>query len=1066
MKRLISLALSLALAVGTGCFRPELSALAVTAEKVSYTRADEIASAESGAQEQKEKTVNLTVEQGVDFSAALSEIKNTGVKVVSVNSSLFSVTVKGKAKELVKAENLSFVKSFYVPGTVQKPRPVTEKSDVPQSPEIDEISDDGAGTVIAVIDSGFNLDHETMTLDEGMAVSITEADAKSAIERLGYGAYYNQKIPFYFNYADANYQMKEIDNDSHGMKVASLAAGNSDTLRSYAKNAQLLLMRVFSDESDGATDFVISKAVADAVDLGADVINLSLGGYGGISDNQNSYAAAVDYAERNGVLVVAAAGNEGNVNSKIDTGNDSGVMSTPGDLKKVLSVGAVSSNGKTASFSSFGPDSDLSFGNKLVADGVSVMGADNEGYSEGSGTSFSSPITASAAALAMKKAKSLTKDGAQAVSLAAVLLENGADPIDDFNFKQAAGKINVQQTLENNVAAFSQSGTGLIELGQISKKDTVNVAVTLKNYSNSDVTLSVFAKNEYAETSSDRMQYENTGLDIKQKSVVVPAGGRVEFSAELKIGENVPEDVYISGFLCFEGDGNAISCPYLGYYGQWDKDPVISTRDDETGLSLYSFDGSGYVENSVISANGDGVNDFLFPFFFQLRSAEYVKVDIYSENMEFISNAAYCALAARDQYSELYDVKDSDPVTEKAALYSNGLGFTSMGFDGQTGELFDLANGKYFAVIEAKLCFEGARTERYSLPFIVTDDNSDNEDNYDNGGGSDNDGVSDVPDDFYDNDDSGDSSDNAFEGVDFSEDDIALYDVYGAWKTFGAENGQEDDEEAGKENGEENGRDDGEKDDGEAFEQVEKRLYGKVNADADSLFYRFADGSYLSEVYRADLDSQKRFIIDFTLSKGRYKRIILTAEKDGEETVQRSVMAIYDPDLPKVETDLKYSALPSWLNERLDGQLDGLCRLSDYTEKFRISVNDGDYYPINLAVNGTFVQVGLGTNAFDRYFYCTKGQKGDIISVTCVDAAYNVAQKNYIAVDGEPRLGDADLDGSVTVSDALKALQQAVGLINLGRLSFALSDVDRDVGEITVSDALVILQASVGLREL
>lgn len=1039
MKRLISLVLSLALAVGTGCLRSDFSAAVAETGRAAYADASEKTAYDSDERGRNEKTVNLTVDQGADFSAALSEIKSTGVKVVSVNSALFSVTVKGKAKELVKAENLGFVKSFYVPGTVQKPRPVTEKSSVTQSPETDEISDDGAGTVIAVIDTGFNLDHETMTIDNGTTVAITESDAKNAIERLGYGAYYNQKIPFYFNYADANYQMKEIDNDSHGMKVASLAAGNSDTLRSYAKNAQLLLMRVFSDESEQTSDFLISKAVADAVDLGADVINLSLGGYGGISDNQSSYAAAVDYAEKNGVLVVAAAGNEGNVNSKIDTGNDSGVMSTPGDLKNALSVGAISNNGKMASFSSFGPNSDLSFGNKLVAEGVSVMGADNEGYSEGSGTSFASPITASAAALAMKKAKALTGNAGQAVSLAAVLLENGADPIDDFNFKQAAGKLNVRQTLKNNVAAFSQSGTGLIELGQISKTDAVNVAVTLKNYSNSDVTLSVFSKNEYAETSTDRTQHRNTGLDIKQNEITVPAGGSVEFSAGLVVGEDVPEEVYITGHLCFEGNGNIISCPYLGYYGQWDKDPVISTRDDETGLSLYSFDGDGYVENSVISANGDGVNDFLFPFFFQLRSAEYVKVDIYSENMEFISNAAYCALAVRDQYSELYDVKDSDPVTEKAALYLSGLGFNSKGFDAQTGEFFDLANGKYFAVIEAKLCFEGARTERYSLPFFVTDDNSDSGGNSDNNGNSDN--GADAPDDSYNNDDSGGPSDNVFEGVDFSDDDIALYDVYGAWKAFGTEQEQ-------------------------PSAEIYQTVLGKLNVDADYILYRFEDGETQSEIYMAALDEQKRFAVEAGLSQGKYKRMIFTAEKHGRTVAQRSVMLTYDPDPPITETDLKKSSLPDWLDERLDGRFDGLCLLSDYTGKFRISAADGNYYPINLSVNGIFVQVGLGTNAFDRYFYCTKGQKGDIISLTCVDAAYNVAQKNYIAVDGEPRLGDADLDGSVTVSDALKALQQAVGLINLGQLSFALSDVDQNIGEITVSDALVILQASVGLREL
>ena len=241
---------------------------------------------------------------------------------------------------------------------------------------------------------------------------------------------------------------------------------------------------------------------------------------------------------------------------------------------------------------------------------------------------------------------------------------------------------------------------------------------------------------------------------------------------------------------------------------------------------------------------------------------------------------------------------------------------------------------------------------------------------------------------------------------------------------------------------------------------------GKLNVDADCILYRFEDGETQSEMYMAALDEQKRFAVEAGLSQGKYKRMIFTAEKHGRTVAQRSVMLTYDPDPPITETDLKKSSLPDWLDERLDGRFDGLCLLSDYTGKFRISAADGNYYPINLSVNGIFVQVGLGTNAFDRYFYCTKGQKGDIISLTCVDAAYNVAQKNYIAVDGEPRLGDADLDGSVTVSDALKALQQAVGLINLGQLSFALSDVDQDIGKISVSDALVILQASVGLREL
>lgn len=135
MKRLISLVLSLALAVGTGCLRSDFSAAVAETERAAYADASEKTAYDSDERGQNEKTVNLTVDQGSDFSAALSEIKNTGVKVVSVNSALFSVTVKGKAKELVKAENLGFVKSFYVPGTVQKPRPVTEKQPSLKAPK-------------------------------------------------------------------------------------------------------------------------------------------------------------------------------------------------------------------------------------------------------------------------------------------------------------------------------------------------------------------------------------------------------------------------------------------------------------------------------------------------------------------------------------------------------------------------------------------------------------------------------------------------------------------------------------------------------------------------------------------------------------------------------------------------------------------------------------------------------------------------------------------------------------------------------------------------------------------
>ncbi len=130
--------------------------------------------------------------------------------------------------------------------------------------------------VIAVIDSGFNPIHETMRLDSGVDVALSEKDMTEK-SKIWATEPISTKNPFYYNYAEGNYNIKESDNRSHGMHTRPLAAGNSNTVRSYAKNAQLLLMRVFPEGSDEASDLIVAKAVRDAADLGADVINLSLG---------------------------------------------------------------------------------------------------------------------------------------------------------------------------------------------------------------------------------------------------------------------------------------------------------------------------------------------------------------------------------------------------------------------------------------------------------------------------------------------------------------------------------------------------------------------------------------------------------------------------------------------------------------------------------------------------------------------------------------------------------------------------------------------------------------------
>lgn len=200
------------------------------------------------------------------------------------------------------------------------------------------------------------------------------------------------------------------DANGHGTFVASLAAGsvtNSEGIAGAGGDAQLLVVQ--AGGADGSfTDVQEAAAIVYAVDRGAKILNLSLGG----PDSSPTERRAIDYAVGKGALLVAAIGNSH------DDGNP--VQYPAALLQPVgsngvggsgLSVGASTPAGTRASFSSTG--SHLS----LLAPGVAVLGAVASTsppdryprvtlpgsaaglYGYGSGTSFATPQVAGAAAL-------------------------------------------------------------------------------------------------------------------------------------------------------------------------------------------------------------------------------------------------------------------------------------------------------------------------------------------------------------------------------------------------------------------------------------------------------------------------------------------------------------------------------------------------------------------------------------------------------------------------------------------------------------------------------------------
>ncbi|MBE3588802.1 MAG: S8 family serine peptidase, partial [Thermoanaerobacteraceae bacterium] len=174
-----------------------------------------------------------------------------------------------------------------------------------------------------------------------------------------------------------------LDLDGHGTAVSGVIAavtGNATGIAGTAggQNVQILPLRVFN--LDGQADtYLVSQAIYHAVDHGAQVINLSLGG----SQYTRSEADAIVYAREHGVTVVAASG------------NDSGPVLYPAALPGVIAVAASDGGDLVASFSNHGPEV------LVAAPGVDILTTDwlYPGYTSVSGTSLAAPFVSAAAAI-------------------------------------------------------------------------------------------------------------------------------------------------------------------------------------------------------------------------------------------------------------------------------------------------------------------------------------------------------------------------------------------------------------------------------------------------------------------------------------------------------------------------------------------------------------------------------------------------------------------------------------------------------------------------------------------
>jgi len=270
----------------------------------------------------------------------------------------------------------------------------------------------GQGVIVAVLDEGFGLNHPDVPYRTDLAKSF------ACWEEID-GEIFTSNDPN--DCEPPNYLLP--DDFSHGSHVAGIIAAKDDAsgIIGVAPDAEIMPVKVLSEVLGGGTLSWVMQGILYATDSGADVINLSLGiltslgqgkGTNDVAHALNIFKMVIDYAVKNGVTVVVAAGND-ELNAD---GNGPGRI-LPGDIKNTISISATGPVGwlfdmatnlnRPASYTNYGtslvdfaaPGGDFTLFPNAGFEFDMVLSTGASGYYFSAGTSMAAPHAAGVAAL-------------------------------------------------------------------------------------------------------------------------------------------------------------------------------------------------------------------------------------------------------------------------------------------------------------------------------------------------------------------------------------------------------------------------------------------------------------------------------------------------------------------------------------------------------------------------------------------------------------------------------------------------------------------------------------------
>jgi subtilisin family serine protease len=364
---------------------------------------------------------------------------------------------------------------------------------VPQihAPEVWDAGFDGAGTTVAVLDTGYDPTHPDL---QG---KVTEASNFTA---------------------DADV----VDGNGHGTHVASTVAGtgaaSGQLRRGVAPGADLLVGKVLGNDGWGEDSWVLA-GMQWAVRQQADVISMSLGG--DPDDGSHPLSRAIDeLSATSDSLFVVAAGN---------TGPDASTVSSPGSADAALTVGAVDRDDVMAPFSSRGPR--LANGGlkpEVVAPGVDITAARAAGtdigpavgehYTTISGTSMATPHVAGLAALLKQQ-----HPGWDGERLKSAIATSTVPVADATAFDAGTGRIDALRAMHADVLAPATLSAGAFRWPYADAGPT-STPLRYTNTTGADVVLDLSLAGQ------DGSPVAPGTMSLSADQLVVPANGEATVS--------------------------------------------------------------------------------------------------------------------------------------------------------------------------------------------------------------------------------------------------------------------------------------------------------------------------------------------------------------------------------------------------------------------------------------------------------------------------------------------------------------------------------------------------------